>query len=76
MYIGHFAECNTRQRGASPSVRAIASTKKEYLGIGKASLPSATDLALGKEASFAERLLEHSAKKLTKGPTGDLFVEC
>jgi hypothetical protein len=48
-------------------------------------------LVLGKEASFAECLLEHSAKKLTKGPPvdslpsarlvgtrqrGKLFTEC
>jgi hypothetical protein len=46
------------------------------LGTGKASLPSAVALAFSKEESFVECLLEHSAKKLTKGPTGGLFVEC
>jgi hypothetical protein len=33
-------------------------------------------LALGKEASFVECLLAHSAKELTKGSTGDTFAEC
>jgi hypothetical protein len=33
-------------------------------------------LTLGKEARFVECLLKHSAKKLTKGPAGNLFVEC
>jgi hypothetical protein len=46
------------------------------LGTSKASLPSATTLTLGKEASFAECLLAHSAKKLTKGPAGSLVAEC
>jgi hypothetical protein len=32
--------------------------------------------ALGTEATFAECLLVHSAKVLTKGPAGDLFAEC
>jgi hypothetical protein len=32
-------------------------------------------LALDKEASFAECLLAHLAKKLIKGPAG-LFAEC
>jgi hypothetical protein len=39
-------------------------------------LSSAVASALGKEATFAECLLVHSAKVLTKGPTGDLFAEC
>jgi hypothetical protein len=39
-------------------------------------LPSAMELALGKEASFVECLLSHSAKELTKGPTGDPFADC
>jgi hypothetical protein len=46
------------------------------LGTGKTSLPSAVALALGKEASFVECLLEHSAKNLTKGPAGRPFAEC
>jgi hypothetical protein len=46
------------------------------LGTSKASLPSVVTLALGKEASFAECLLAHSAKKLTKGPAGGPFAEC
>jgi hypothetical protein len=33
-------------------------------------------LALDKEARFAECHTEHSAKNLTKGPTGGSFVEC
>jgi hypothetical protein len=40
-----------------------------------ASLLNVVALALGKEATFAEWLLVHSAKELTKGPAGDLFVE-
>jgi hypothetical protein len=48
----------------------------EHLGTGKASLPSVVTMTLGKEASFAECLLAHSAKKLTKGPAGGPFVEC
>jgi hypothetical protein len=37
------------------------------MGTSKVSLPSVVALALGKEASFAECLLVHSAKELTKG---------
>jgi hypothetical protein len=33
-------------------------------------------LTLGKEARFAECLLEHLAKNLTKGPADRPFVEC
>jgi hypothetical protein len=33
-------------------------------------------LALGKEASFVECLLEYSTKNLTKGLVGGSFVEC
>jgi hypothetical protein len=32
VYTGHFAECDTRQRGALPSVRAIALGKEPRLG--------------------------------------------
>jgi hypothetical protein len=32
VYTGHFAECYTRQRGALPSVRAIALSKEPILG--------------------------------------------
>jgi hypothetical protein len=39
-------------------------------------LHSAVTLTLGKEESFAECLLAHSAKKLTKGPTGGTFAKC
>jgi hypothetical protein len=56
--------------------RSWHSEKKEHLGTGKVSLLSATALKLSKEASFAECLLEHSAKKLTKGPAGGLVAEC
>jgi hypothetical protein len=38
------------------------------MGTGKASLTSVVALTLGKEATFAECLLMHSAKELTKGP--------
>jgi hypothetical protein len=56
--------------------RSYHSAKKEHLGTDKASLPSAMTLTLGKEASFAECLLTHSAKKLAKGPAGGLVAEC
>jgi hypothetical protein len=46
------------------------------LDTGKASLLSVVALALGKEATFGECLLVHSTKKLTKGPAGDIIVEC
>jgi hypothetical protein len=89
-YSGHFAECNTRQRSTLPSVKVISlgkealcrvsrsyhSAKKAHLGTGKASLLSAVALALGKEASFIECLLVHSAKELTKGSASDPFAEC
>jgi hypothetical protein len=45
------------------------------MGTGKAFLPSVVALALGKEATFVECLLVHSAKVLTKRSAGDLFVE-
>jgi hypothetical protein len=51
------------------------SAEKQHLGTGKASLPSAVALTLGKEASFVECLQEHSTKKLTKGPAGRPFAE-
>jgi hypothetical protein len=53
-----------------------SSVEKQYLCTGKTFLPSVVALTLGKEASFAECLLEHLAKKLTKGPAGGPFVEC
>jgi hypothetical protein len=59
-----------------PSVKIIALGKKAHLGTGKASLPSVMALALGKEASFAECLLVHLVKELTKGLNGVPFVEC
>jgi hypothetical protein len=55
--------------------RSEHSPKKAHLGIGKASLPSVVAVALGKEATFVECLLVHSAKVMTKGPAGDLFAE-
>jgi hypothetical protein len=39
-------------------------------------LPSVGWRTLDKEASFAECLLAHSTKKLTKGPVGGTFAEC
>jgi hypothetical protein len=48
----------------------------DFLGTGKAFLPSAVALALGKEANFAECPLEHSIKNLTKGPAGGHYAEC
>lgn len=48
----------------------------DFLGIGKAFLPSTMALALGKEANFVECPLEHSAKNLTKGPASGYFAEC
>jgi hypothetical protein len=56
--------------------RLVYSVEKEHLGTDKASLPSVVTLTLGKEASFAECLLAHSAKKLTKGPAGGPFAKC
>jgi hypothetical protein len=56
--------------------RSYHSAKKAHLGTGKASLPSVVALTFGKEASFVEYLLVHSAKKLTKEPAGDLVAEC
>jgi hypothetical protein len=54
----------------------LHSAEKQHLGTDKAFLPSVVALALHKEASFAECLLEHSAKKLIKGPAGGHFAEC
>jgi hypothetical protein len=51
---GHFAECNTRQRGALPSVKAIALDKEPRPGHRIGSLPSVMSLTLSKEARFAE----------------------
>jgi hypothetical protein len=50
--------------------------KKEHLGTDKASLSSATTLTLDKKTSFAECLLGHSTKKLTKGFADELVAEC
>jgi hypothetical protein len=58
------------------SVNVIALGKKAHLGTCKASLPSVVALGLGKEASFVESLLVHSAKALTQGPTGGAIAEC
>jgi hypothetical protein len=68
VYTGHFAECNTRQRGSLPSVRVIT-LGKEHRGTGLGSLPSVMSLTLGKEVAFAECRTEHSAKSLTWGPS-------
>jgi hypothetical protein len=76
VHNGHFAECYTRQRTSLPSVRATTLGREATPGHGKASLPSVVALTLGKEASFAECLLEHSAKKMTKGLAGRPFAEC
>jgi hypothetical protein len=48
VYTGHFAECDTRQRGALPSVRGIALGKEPRPGTGIGSLPSVVALTLGK----------------------------
>jgi hypothetical protein len=56
-------------------LRPQHSVNKAHLETGKASLPSVVALTLGKEATFAECLLMHSAKELTKGPTGAPFAE-
>jgi hypothetical protein len=32
VHVGHFAECNTRQRGALPSVRVITLDKEQKPG--------------------------------------------
>jgi hypothetical protein len=54
----------------------LTPTNKAHLGTDTASLPSAKTTALGKEATFAECLIIHSAKGLTKGSAGDPFAEC
>jgi hypothetical protein len=61
VHTGHFAECNTRQRGALPCVKD--------LGTGLGTLASVMSLALSKEACFAMCRTEHSAKNLTWGPS-------
>jgi hypothetical protein len=66
---GHFAECNTRQRGSLSSVQAISLDKEPNLGTGIGSLPSVMSLTLSKEAHFAECRRGHSTKNLTWGPS-------
>jgi hypothetical protein len=61
---------DTRQRGKLFAECHLICSTKGY------TLPSAIASALGKEATFVECLLVHSAKVLTKGPTGDLVAEC
>jgi hypothetical protein len=88
---GHFAECNTQQRVALPSVgkaifaecRPWHSAKKETWEPVKPSLPSADHGTRqrrkpGNRQSHLCRVLlpRHSAKGLAKGPTGRLFAEC
>jgi hypothetical protein len=68
VYTGHFAECDTRQRGALSSVRGIALGKEPRPRTGIGSLPSVVALTLGKEPRFAECHTRHSAKYLTEGP--------
>ena len=74
---GHFAECNTRQRGSLSSVQAISLDKEPNLGTGIGSLPSVVALTLGKEARFAECHTEALGKEPDMGtlPNG-LFAEC
>jgi hypothetical protein len=74
-FSSHFTEFNTRQRGTLPSVITIALDKKAHLGTYKVSLLSVVVAALGKEATFAKCLLEHSTKGLAKGPSGTPFAE-
>jgi hypothetical protein len=45
------------------------------MGTDKASLPSVVALTLDKEGTFAECLLMHSAKELTKGLAAAPFAE-
>jgi hypothetical protein len=45
------------------------------MGTGKASLSSVVSEILDKEATFAEWLLMHLAKRLSKGPTGAPVAE-
>jgi hypothetical protein len=55
VYTGHFAECNTWQIGALPSVRVITLGKEQRHG--------------HRFRDFAECRTEHSAKNLTWGPS-------
>jgi hypothetical protein len=89
-YSGHFAECNTQQRGDLPSAMTIA-LGKEGTARNRQSFfvecyvkgtrqrdcqrdhmcslsRELVELALGKEATFTECLLMHSAKKMSKAP--------
>jgi hypothetical protein len=68
-YSDHFAEILYRVSWP------YHSAKKAHLGIGKASLSSDVAEALGKEATFVECILMHSAKRLAMGPTGAPVAE-
>jgi hypothetical protein len=83
VYTGHFAECNTRQKGSLPSVRVIT-LGKEYrpghrlrffaecyvAGTWQRGWLCRVPLGtLGKEVGFAECHLGHSVKSLTWGPS-------
>jgi hypothetical protein len=57
-------------------LRPWHSAKEDTWEPVKPSLPSVVVKTLGKEATFAECRPAHSAKGLTKGPTGGLFAEC
>jgi hypothetical protein len=69
VHTGHFAECNTWQRGALPSVRVITLGKEAKPGHRFRDFAECYVVALGKEAGFAECRIEHSAKSLTWGPS-------
>ena len=69
VYTGHFAECDTQQRGALPSVRVITLGKEPKPGHQFRYFAKCYVVPLGKEAGFAECRTEHSAKSLTWGPS-------
>jgi uncharacterized lipoprotein NlpE involved in copper resistance len=78
IYIFCLFGCNNKtnkKRGFLVTLSSVTLGKEVHLGTGKASLPSAMTLVLGKKAPFAECLVVHSAKRQAKGPTGAPFAK-
>jgi hypothetical protein len=91
VYTGHFAECDTRQRGALPSVRVITLGKEPRPGHRYRFFAECNVYGTQQRSKLCECHTKHSAKYLKLGPPladslpsaarptlgkGNFFAEC
>ena len=69
VHTGHFAECNTRQRGSLPSVWVKTLGKEHRPGHRLRFFAECYVAGTRQRGLFAECQLRHSAKSLTWGPS-------